>query len=283
MGAAHRKVARFVALAVAILLTAQAAHAADVTGKWTSQFESQIGSLKYVYDLKTEGDKITGKAIREADGQKTETELIEGKLSGDDVSFVETLDFDGNQIRIEYKGKVSGQEMKLTRVVGDFSTLEIVAKREGASTTAPAVAATKIKLSVVKVDSEETTGEPGQGANAVDGNPDTFWHTQWEGDNPPHPHEIIIELAPPSRIKGITYLPRQDIEVNGTIRDYELYLSDDGKEFGQPVAKGALAGNQEKKTISFDVKQAKFIKLKALSEINDNPWTTAAEIEVVAE
>ena len=34
------------------------AGAADVTGRWHSEFETQIGHLKYTYDLKADGEKI---------------------------------------------------------------------------------------------------------------------------------------------------------------------------------------------------------------------------------
>lgn len=149
------------------------------------------------------------------------------------------------------------------------------------ATPAASAATNKIVLTVVKVDSEETAGENGSGTNAVDGNPNTFWHTQWQDDSPAHPHEIIIELTPPSTIKGFTYLPRQDDMENGTIKDYEFYVSDDGKEFGQPVKKGTLEGGKDKKTVTFDPVKCRFIKLKALSEVNDQAWTSAAEIGVV--
>ena len=131
------------------------------------------------------------------------------------------------------------------------------------------------------MDSEETAGEDGKGANAVDGDPSTIWHTQWQDSNPPHPHEIIIELGAPTSIKGFTYLPRQDDQVNGTIKEYEFYLSSDGKDFGQPVKKGTLGEGKEKKTVIFDGKEGRFVKLKALSEINEQPWTSAAEIDVI--
>jgi hypothetical protein len=254
------------------------ASAADATGKWKSEFDSPIGHLKYVYDLKSDGDKLTGKAIRELEGRKTETEIKEGKVSGNEVSFVEPLKFNEQDVRIEYKGKLVGDEIKFTRKVGDFATMEIVAKREKATATAD-----KVALKVIKVDSEETAAEDGKGANAVDGDAATFWHTQWQDNSPAHPHEIIIELTPPTRIKGFTYLPRQDTEVNGTIKDYEFYVSDDGKDFGQPVKKGTLGEGREKKTVTFGAKQCRFIKLKALSEINDQPWTSAAEIGVIQE
>ena len=36
----------------------------------------------------------------------------------------------------------------------------------------------EVALEFVKADSEETSGDSGFGANAVDNDPDTFWHTQ---------------------------------------------------------------------------------------------------------
>jgi hypothetical protein len=143
-------------------------------------------------------------------------------------------------------------------------------------------AAAKITLKVVHVDSEETAGEDGKGANAVDGDPSTIWHTQWQDDSPPCPHELVIELVPPSTISGFTYLPRQDDQANGTIKDYEFYAGDDDKNFGQPVKKGTFADGKDKKTVTFDPKPVRFIKLRALSEINGQAWTSAAEIGVVA-
>jgi hypothetical protein len=150
-------------------------------------------------------------------------------------------------------------------------------------TPAPAAAATmtNVLLKFVRADSEETAGEDGKGANAVDGKPDTFWHTQWQDANPLPPHEIVFELFPPTTIKGFTYLPRQDDSVNGMIKGYEFYVSNDGQDFGKPVAKGEFAEGKELKTVSFDPQVCRFIKLKALSEINGEAWTSAAEIGVV--
>ncbi len=144
-----------------------------------------------------------------------------------------------------------------------------------------AITASQVALTVVKVDSEETAGEDGKGANAVDGDPNTFWHTQWQDANPECPHEIIIKLTPPSRIKGFTYLPRQDDSENGTIRDYEFYVSADGKDFGQPVQQGSFVNSKDKKSVTFEPRECQFIKLRALSEVNGEAWTSAAEIGVI--
>ena len=128
------------ALILAVLTFAVPAslRAADATGKWKSDFDTPVGHLNYTYDLKVDGDKLTGKAIRERDGEKTEMEIKEGKVDGDTISFVEPLQFQDQEINIEYKGKVAGDEIKFSRKVGDFGTTEIVAKRE--KENAPSVA-----------------------------------------------------------------------------------------------------------------------------------------------
>jgi serine/threonine protein kinase len=139
----------------------------------------------------------------------------------------------------------------------------------------------EVTLKFVSVDSEDASGQHGYGENAVDGNPDTYWHTQWQGSSPGLPHEIIIELLPPSTIKGFTYLPRQDESDHGTIRDYEFYVSDDGRDFGQPVKKGSFNPGKETKIETFEPVKCRFIKLRAISEINGLPWTSVAEIGVI--
>ena len=153
------------------------------------------------------------------------------------------------------------------------------------ATAAPAQpetpATSSVHLKVVRADSQETSGEDGKAANAVDGDPATFWHTQWQDATPELPHEIVIELTPPATIKGFTYLPRQDDSENGTIKDYEFFVSNDDSNFGKPVAKGTFANSKDKKTVTFAPASCRFIKLKALSEINDGPWASAAEIGII--
>jgi hypothetical protein len=156
----------------------------------------------------------------------------------------------------------------------------------GVAVAAPAVhAAQKLTLKVVTVDSEETVGEDGRGVNAVDGNPNTIWHTQWQDASPPHPHEIILQLDPPCKIKGLTYLPRQEVgDYDGTIEGYEIYVSDDGEDFGQPVKTGEFFPyGKDKRIVLFEAKQCGFVKLVALSEVYGQAWTSAAEIGVIRE
>ncbi|HEU5395948.1 MAG TPA: discoidin domain-containing protein [Verrucomicrobiae bacterium] len=144
----------------------------------------------------------------------------------------------------------------------------------------PAAVTAGIKLTVVHADSEETAGEDGKAANAVDGDTNSFWHTQWQDAAPEPPHEITIELTPPATIRGFTYLPRQDDSENGMIRDYEFYVSRDGTNFTQ-VTRGTFPNTKDVKTVTFAPVPCRFIRLRALSEVNDGPWTSAAEIGVL--
>lgn len=108
--------------------------AADVTGTWKAEFDTQIGVQKYTFTLKQDGNTVTGRANSEIGGEKNESQLTEGKINGDTLAFVELLNYQGNDLRITYNGKVSDGEIRFTRNVGDFADEELTAKLE-----APAV------------------------------------------------------------------------------------------------------------------------------------------------
>jgi len=112
------------------------AFAADVTGTWKAEFDTQRGLQKYTFTLKQDGTSVTGKAGVERDGEKREAELKEGKVEGDTVTFVEPLKIQDNELRITYTGRISGNEIKFNRKVGDFGSSEATAKRDGAQTPA---------------------------------------------------------------------------------------------------------------------------------------------------
>lgn len=116
-------------LASVTFALALSALAADINGKWKAEFETQVGVQKYTFELKVEGEKLTGKAFFERMNQKGEAELLEGKVNGNDIFFVEKISVQGNELRVEYKGKVSGDEISFTRKTGDIATVQFVAKR----------------------------------------------------------------------------------------------------------------------------------------------------------
>jgi hypothetical protein len=111
------------------LLSATAVLAVDVSGQWRGEFDTAIGAQKYLFTFQTSDGKVTGKALAELGDQKRDVEFKETKLEGDNLTFVEMFKFQDNEVRIDYTGKVSDNEIKFTRKVGDFATEEFVAKR----------------------------------------------------------------------------------------------------------------------------------------------------------
>jgi D-glucosaminate-6-phosphate ammonia-lyase len=116
---------RVAKLAVAALLMAAVAFAADVTGTWTASFETQVGPQNYTYTFKVTNGKLTGTAKSNL-GEAT---IENGTVNGDDIAFTENLNYDGMPLQITYKGKISGDEIKFTRVVVEGINEDLVAKR----------------------------------------------------------------------------------------------------------------------------------------------------------
>jgi hypothetical protein len=109
-----------------LLGIATAALAANVDGTWTATFDTQIGEQHYTYTLKADGEKLTGTAKNDMG----ETRIEDGVVKGNDISFAENLNFQGQALTIKYKGTIDGDQINFTREVGTFATEKLVAKRQ---------------------------------------------------------------------------------------------------------------------------------------------------------
>jgi hypothetical protein len=117
------------ALAIMIMAVVVCSYAADISGKWNASFDSQVGPQKYVFEFKADGAKLAGKAISDIGGTAATTDITEGKIDGNNISFVENLNYQGMELKISYKGVVNGDEIKLSRMVGEQEGETLVAKR----------------------------------------------------------------------------------------------------------------------------------------------------------
>ena len=108
-----RSSSRWLALAVfglMIGLMADAARAAEVTGTWKWTVTRQNGdAYEATLKLKQDGQKVTGKLTGR---QGNETEIEEGKIEKEEISFKVTREFNGNKVVMSYKGKLSGDTIK---------------------------------------------------------------------------------------------------------------------------------------------------------------------------
>ena len=119
-----------VAVLTAILVLAglTLARAANVDGKWVAQVAGQGGQTREVtFNFKAEGSKLTGTVS----GRQGDVPISDGTVKGDDISFTQTFEAQGNTIKVIYTGKVSGDEIKMTRKRegGDQPATEFTAKR----------------------------------------------------------------------------------------------------------------------------------------------------------
>jgi hypothetical protein len=101
-------------LALGFVAQIQAADAkADGTYNWTMPGRNGGPDRKMTLTLKTEGDKVTGKiASPGRDGQTQNTEIQDGKIKGDEISFTVVREFNGNKMTSKYNGKVSAEGIK---------------------------------------------------------------------------------------------------------------------------------------------------------------------------
>ena len=102
--------------------------AADISGKWTAQVPGRNGQTReQTFNLKADGNTLTGTVS----GRMGDTPIAEGKIDGDSISFTQTMEFNGNTMKLIYKGTVSGDEIKFsrTRDGGEGQGQEFTAKR----------------------------------------------------------------------------------------------------------------------------------------------------------
>jgi hypothetical protein len=112
--------------AVLVLASFGMLQAVDVTGKWTTKFTTQVGEQEYTYEFVAKGTTLTGTATGNLTGK---TQISEGKIDGNKISFIENAMYMDMPLRFEYTGTVSSDELKLSRKLMDFEAEAIVAKR----------------------------------------------------------------------------------------------------------------------------------------------------------
>lgn len=139
---------------------------------------------------------------------------------------------------------------------------------------------TNVPIEVVFASSEENKAEDTPASNLTDGDPNTFWHTMYSVTMASFPHWVDFDCGEVKTLKGFSYLPRQD-SPNGRIKDYEIYVSQDGKNWREPVKKGTFVNTRElkKETFTTPVK-ARYIRLRALSSHDGHDYASGAEFSV---
>ncbi len=130
--------------------------------------------------------------------------------------------------------------------------------------------------------SSENYGNDRKAIYAIDGNPRTVWHSQFSQELAKHPHELVIDLGAVFAIRGFRYLARQDGGWNGAFAKTEFSVGDAPDAFGEPVALANFDKVRSPQSADCDKSvRGRYVLVRVLSEVNQKPWASAAEIGVI--
>ncbi|MGV4290980.1 endo-alpha-N-acetylgalactosaminidase family protein [Trueperella pyogenes] len=167
-----------------------------------------------------------------------------------------------------------GEDTGTARITIDPRKVELVNPIAGAD------------LLVVDKSSEQLSGEPapnGPAVAAIDGDPATYWHTQWSPTEVGYPHHITLQPKAAQdktcTFTGLEYTPRQS-QANGRMKTYEIYVSSDGQKWGNPVAKGQFTDGTVPTVVELPATEGKFVKLVGLDAQNGKAFGGAGEIRL---
>ncbi len=122
-------------------------------------------------------------------------------------------------------------------------------------------------------------------ANAIDDNPSSMWHSQWERPRTKQPHFIEVDLGEMLLLKGFSYSPRIDGSKSGTVERYDFLVSDDGKKWTSVVRNGVfdnMLNNPVYQKVVFSKEvSARYIKFVSHSGILNEDWISMGEIGVI--
>lgn len=123
---------------------------------------------------------------------------------------------------------------------------------------------------------------------AIDGNPDTCWHTSYTNGLPGFPHSIAVDMGTRMKFTGFIYTPRMDRD-KGLISQYAFSVSDDGRNWKE-VKKGQFTYHYIRRDpavqrIDFGRPvEARYFKLDARSPVKGGEQSaTVAELNIITQ
>ena len=110
-----------------LLVLATLLYCADATGKWKGAIDAGDETRDLTFDLKASGDTLTGAF---SGGAEKPSEIKDGKVQGDTVSFWAMSEYQGQAIKLVFKGQVLEGEIHLTMGLDDGSwSTDLVVKK----------------------------------------------------------------------------------------------------------------------------------------------------------
>jgi beta-galactosidase len=194
-----------------------------------------------------------------------------------------TLACDTRDARVEYS--VDGKTWQLYTSPFEFKRPGVVSLRataEGLRSFNGAIALGDYdhRLAWKIISASSSLRGDGDPANVIDGNPETAWRARPRSDVSQPPHNIVLDFGGELTVSAVLYVARSK-DIAGRVRDYEIYLSADGKDWGQPVVRGALPAEPLRQTLRLaQPARGRYLKFVVLSEHTTGSGAAIAELDV---
>ena len=114
-------------------------------------------------------------------------------------------------------------------------------------------------------------------ANALDRNPNTWWHSRFTGGKANPPHSITIDLGQSCTLNGVAYMARQDASRNGAVKDFSLEVSEDGETFVTAI-KSAFELSVEPQVKKFSAVKCRFVRIVCTSDYSGDNFASISEL-----
>ena len=101
---------RLCVFALVLLIAVGVAYGADIDGKWDGELDMMGQKMAVSYTFKADGAVLTG-STSGPNGE--EMKIQDGKIDGNNISFSIVFNF-GQEMKVDYKGVLSGDELKLS-------------------------------------------------------------------------------------------------------------------------------------------------------------------------
>jgi beta-galactosidase len=121
----------------------------------------------------------------------------------------------------------------------------------------------------------------------IDGDLKSFWHTRFKPDFAKPPHYVVLQVTGKKPVKGLRYHAWHG-PGNGHLKACAIFVSDDGKTWGDPLVETATLkpGLKTDQQILFPAATRKeFIKLQVTDAVSRSgkPLASIGELDVVLE
>jgi hypothetical protein len=108
------------------LFLISSAWSGDLTGAWIMTGRTPNGNRhQSTLNIQVEGERLTGKIV----SRRGTAEISNGTVSDNNVAFTVIRIGNGDELKIEFRGTVRGETMKLRMWYRDHDPIELIARR----------------------------------------------------------------------------------------------------------------------------------------------------------